>query len=157
LTPAELIPDLVNVLASRPDAAMATAALHTNAGTYAHLARDAASGRVGGTTVVAAQDGRAIYFPSDCCPSFPPIMPRRMRRCCCIWAFTPIGPTRCAGTPPSLSRRWRRWRGWSNCALEGAAPIIVSRHPAPSWDCIELNNPQDVPEIEAILAHRGID
>jgi len=30
-------------------------------------------------------------------------------------------------------------------------------HDPLGWDCIELNNPQDVPVIEAILAQRGID
>lgn len=158
LTPAELIPDLVNVLASRPDAAMATAALHTNAGTYAHLARDAASGRVGGTTVVAAQDGRAIYFSKRLLPFIPADHAAPHETVLLhlgLYAYRPDALRWYAAQPVSPLEALE---GLEQLRfLEGAAPFIVSRHPAPSWDCIELNNPQDVPEIEAILAHRGID
>jgi 3-deoxy-manno-octulosonate cytidylyltransferase (CMP-KDO synthetase) len=40
--------------------------------------------------------------------------------------------------------------------LEAERPIrIVSFDPI-GWDCIELNNPEDIPVIEAVLKARGI-
>jgi 3-deoxy-manno-octulosonate cytidylyltransferase (CMP-KDO synthetase) len=39
--------------------------------------------------------------------------------------------------------------------LEAGIRIGLAVCPQPEWDVIELNNPTDVPAIEAILAERG--
>lgn len=158
LTPANLIPDLVDALVGRPDAAMATAALRTNAGTYAHLARDAAEGRVGGTTVVTAQDGRALYFSKRMLPFIPADHPAPHEAVMLhlgLYAYRPDALRWYAARPASPLEALE---GLEQLRfLEGGTPIIVRRHDAPEWNCVELNNPQDVLEIEAILAQRGID
>jgi 3-deoxy-manno-octulosonate cytidylyltransferase (CMP-KDO synthetase) len=40
--------------------------------------------------------------------------------------------------------------------LEGDAPIRMVPFEPVGWDCIELNNPDDTPAIEAVLKARGI-
>jgi len=158
LTPAWIIPDLVAALAAAPHAAMATAALRTSATTYAHLARDAAEGRVGGTTVVTAQDGRALYFSKRLLPYLPDALEakhERMRLHLGLYAYRPDALRWYAAQQPSPLEDLE---GLEQLRfLEGPAPIQVVTHDPVGWDCIELNNPQDVPAIEAILAARGLD
>lgn len=158
LTPAFIIPDLVADLAAAPEAAMATAALRTSASTYAHLAGDAAQGRVGGTTVVSAQDGRALYFSKRILPFLPDGLDQphqAVRLHLGLYAYRPAALRWYAQQPVSPLEELE---GLEQLRfLEGAAPVRVVVHDAPEWDCIELNNPQDVPVIESILAARGID
>lgn len=158
LTPAWIIPDLVAALTAAPHAAMATAALRTSATTYAHLAGDAAQGRVGGTTVVTAQDGRALYFSKRILPFIPETAPNpheMVRLHLGLYAYRPDALRWYAAAPPSPLEALE---GLEQLRfLEGPAPVQVVTHDPVGWDCIELNNPQDVPAIEAILAARGID
>jgi 3-deoxy-manno-octulosonate cytidylyltransferase (CMP-KDO synthetase) len=158
LTPAFMIPGLVEALAAAPDAAMATVALRTSASTYAHLAQDAAQGRVGGTCVVVAQDGRAIYFSKRIIPYIPvdtPAPHEAVRLHLGLYAYRPDALRWYAAAPPSPLEALE---GLEQLRfLEGPAPIHVVSHDPIGWDCIELNNPQDTPVIEAILAARGID
>ena len=158
LTPAHLIPDLVEALAMAPEAAMATAALRTSASTYAHLARDVAEGRVGGTTVVTAGDGRALYFSKRLMPYIPldhPAPHELVKLHLGLYAYRPEALAWYAAQAPSPLEELE---GLEQLRfLEGAAPVRVVVHDPLGWDCIELNNPQDVPVIEAILAQRGID
>lgn len=158
LTPAGLIPDLVRALAARPDAAMATAAFRASAGVYAHLAGDAAAGRVGGTTAVCAQDGRALYFSKRLLPFVPDgdgAPHRAVRLHLGLYAYRPKALRWYAAQPVSPLEALE---GLEQLRfLEGDAPVIVQSHDAPEWDCIELNNPEDVPAIEAILAQRSMD
>jgi 3-deoxy-manno-octulosonate cytidylyltransferase (CMP-KDO synthetase) len=158
LTPAHLIPDLVCALGAAPHAAMATAALRTSATTYAHLAGDAAQGRVGGTTVVTAQDGRALYFSKRIIPYIPAeeAAPHEaVKLHLGLYAYRPEALRWYAAAPPSPLEALE---GLEQLRfLEGPAPIHVITHEPVGWDCIELNNPQDTQAIESILAARGID
>ena len=158
LTPAHLIPDLVAALAAAPEASMATAALRTSPTTYAHLARDSAEGRVGGTCVVTAGDGRALYFSKRLVPYLPADHPAPhtvLKLHLGLYAYRPDALGWYAAQPPSPLEDLE---GLEQLRfLEGAAPVRVVVHDPVGWDCIELNNPQDVPAIEAILAQRGID
>ncbi len=158
LTPAHLIPDLAAALAGAPDAGMATAALRCSASTYAHLARDVAEGRVGGTTVVTAADGRALYFSKRLVPYIPDGLANPhegLKLHLGLYAYRPAALTEYAARAPSVLEALE---GLEQLRfLENSAPVLVVTHDPVGWDCIELNNPQDVPAIEAILAARGID
>jgi 3-deoxy-manno-octulosonate cytidylyltransferase (CMP-KDO synthetase) len=71
LTPAGFIESLVVRLAGDPAAMMATPAIRCSAELYARLVTDQREGRVGGTTVVSARDGNALYFSKRVIPYVP--------------------------------------------------------------------------------------
>jgi len=158
LTPAFVIPDLVATLVSEPQTAMATVALRTSASTYAHLAADAAAGRVGGTTVVTTATGRAIYFSKRLLPFVSPVSTptahEHVRLHLGVYAYRADALKRYAATSPSPLEELE---GLEQLRfLEGDAPVRVVTFDPVGWDCIELNNPSDVPAIEAVLVDRGI-
>lgn len=158
LTPAFVVPALVAALAGRPGDAMATPALRTSPTTYAHLAGDAAAGRVGGTTVVSNASGRALYFSKRVLPFVPPALGDtahdHVRLHLGVYAYRTDALARYAATPPCALEELE---GLEQLRfLEGDAPVRVVTFDAPGWDCIELNNPEDVSAIEAVLAARGI-
>jgi len=166
LTPSFVVSDLVAALRAEPaldakrmggGAGMATVALACSASTYAHLAADAAAGRVGGTTVVANAVGQALYFSKRLIPHVAPGTPdahQFLRLHLGLYAYRVAALAAYAATPPSPLEELE---GLEQLRFfEGIAPVRVMTFAAPAWDCIELNNPQDVPVIEVVLAQRGI-
>ena len=157
LTPAFVVSDLVAALAADPTAAMATPAVECSASLYAHLVIDQAAGRVGGTTVVADAAGRALYFSKRVIPHLPVEAPeahRAVRLHLGVYAYRPAALAAYAAlepTPLELCEGLEQLR-----FLESGQPIRLVPFPALEWDCIELNNPEDVPAIEGILQARGI-
>lgn len=158
LTPGFIVTELVAALAADPAAAMATAGLRCSASTYAHLVGDQAAGRVGGTTVVVNRRGHALYFSKRVIPYVPAGLAdghEAVRLHLGLYAYRP-GPLRAyaAAEPSPLEDL----EGLEQLRfLEGEAPVRVVSFDPVGWDCIELNNPEDVPAIEAVLAARGID
>ncbi len=157
LTPAFVVSDLVAALAADPGAAMATPAVECSASLYAHLIADQAAGRVGGTTVVADGAGRALYFSKRVIPHLPANVAnahKAVRLHLGVYAYRPAALAAYAAlepTPLELCEGLEQLR-----FLESSQPIRLVPFPALEWDCIELNNPEDVPAIEAILQARGI-
>lgn len=157
LTPAFVVSDLVAALAADPSAAMATPAVECSASLYAHLVTDQAAGRVGGTTVVADTAGRALYFSKRVIPHLPANAPeahQSVRLHLGVYAYRPAALAAYAAlepTPLELCEGLEQLR-----FLESGQPIRLVPFPALEWDCIELNNPEDVPAIEGILQARGI-
>src|SRR5690242_19513413 len=62
LTPPGFVTALIDHMAANPDAAVATPAMRQRATEVRALQAEEAQGRVGGTSVVTANDGRALYF-----------------------------------------------------------------------------------------------
>jgi len=162
LTPGFVAADLVKALAAEPaladgGAGMATAALECSASTYAHLVADVEAGRVGGTTVVVNGAGRALYFSKRLVPYVAPgtvDAHTRMRLHLGLYAYRRAALEAYAAAAPSPLEDLE---GLEQLRFfEGVAPIRVVTFAPVGWDCIELNNPQDVPVIEAVLAQRGI-
>lgn len=157
LTPAFVVADLVAALAADPDLAMATPAVECSASLYAHLVSDQAAGRVGGTTVVANVHGRALYFSKRVIPHLPASAPdahRAVRLHLGVYAYRPAALAAYAArepTPLELCEGLEQLR-----FLESGQSICLVPFPPLEWDCIELNNPEDVPVIEAVLYARGI-
>jgi len=157
LTPAFVVSDLVAALAADPAAAMATPAVECSASLYAHLVTDQAAGRVGGTTVVADAAGRALYFSKRVIPHLPASTVdahKAVRLHLGVYAYRPSALVAYAAaepTPLELCEGLEQLR-----FLESGQAIRLVPFPALDWDCIELNNPEDVPAIEAILQARGI-
>ena len=163
LTPAFVVAALVEALASDPGAAMATAALRCSPTTYEHLVGDQAAGRVGGTTVVTTTHGRALYFSKRVIPYVPAVQaalqpsswPDAVRLHLGLYAYRPEALAAYAATPPSPLEDLE---GLEQLRfLEAGQPVRVVTFDPVGWDCIELNNPEDIPAIERVLHQRGID
>jgi 3-deoxy-manno-octulosonate cytidylyltransferase (CMP-KDO synthetase) len=157
LTPTFVVADLVAALAADSAAAMATPAVACSASLYAHLITDQAAGRVGGTTVVADAEGRALYFSKRVIPHRPDDDDQAhamVRLHLGVYAYRPAALQAYAALAPGALERNE---GLEQLRfLEHGQPIRLVPFPALEWDCIELNNPEDVPAIEAILQARGI-
>jgi len=157
LTPGFIVAELVAALAVDDGAAMATAGLRCSPGTYAHLVSDQEAGRVGGTTVVTNGRGHALYFSKRVIPYVPAGLTdghEAVRLHLGLYAYRPEALRAYAAMPPSPLEALE---GLEQLRfLEGERPIRLVSFESVGWDCIELNNPEDVPAIEAILKQRGI-
>jgi len=157
LTPADAVADLVHALDADPACGMATAALTCSPGTYAHLRSDAEAGRVGGTSVVANAAGHALYFSKRLIPFVPAgeAEPHRhIRLHLGLYAYRRAALAAYVATPQSALERLE---GLEQLRfLDAGVPVRVVGCAA-TWDCIELNNPEDTPAIEAVLRARGIE
>lgn len=158
LTPAFMIEDLVAALLADSAAAMSTVTVRCSKDTYAHLAADAAAGRVGGTTCVIDRNGHALYFSKRLLPHVPEAVLARAHeatllhlglyayRAEALAAYAALEPTPLEELEGLEQLRF----------LEAGLPVRVVAFDPPDWSPIELNNPEDVPVIQAILKERGI-
>ncbi|MDC8753771.1 3-deoxy-manno-octulosonate cytidylyltransferase [Erythrobacter sp. sf7] len=155
LTPASMVAELVALIESEPQFAMATAAVPASPAVLAHLQADAAAGRVGGTTVVCSSAGRALYFSKSIIPHvLPGTTPREsVLLHLGLYAYRPealLSYTVHGAAPIELQEGLEQLR-----FLDAGLPVGVAVCEAPAWEMIELNNPTDVPLIEAELARRA--
>lgn len=157
LTPALVVNDLVGALVADPEAAVATPAVGCSVSLYSHLLADQAAGRVGGTTVVPDTQGRALYFSKRVIPHIPDGRPNahnHVRLHLGVYAYRPAALAAYAALPPTPLEECE---GLEQLRfLESGQKIRLVPFPPLEWDCIELNNPEDTPAIEAILRARGI-
>ena len=158
LTPPRFLDALVNGLRADPEAALATPILRCDGTALAMLKADRAAGRIGATTVVTDSVRRALYFSKEVLPP------------------TPALPETAAATPVFLHvgiyayRPWvlRAYSDWSVGPLErsegleqlrvleaghAVACVEVAAQGDRFW---ELNNPEDIPRIEAMLSEMGM-
>ncbi|WP_408589338.1 3-deoxy-manno-octulosonate cytidylyltransferase [Novosphingobium sp.] len=157
LTPDFVVRDLVAALAADAEAVMTTPAVRCSPSLYAHLVGDQAVGRVGGTTVVFNAQRRALYFSKRVVPHVAPERPdghAHVHLHLGVYAYRPAALAAYVATPPSPLEELE---GLEQLRfLETGQPIRVVEFAPLDWDCIELNNPQDIPAIEAVLRQRGI-
>lgn len=158
LTPDFVVEDLVRALAADPEAAMATPAIGCSTTLYNHLITDQAQGRVGGTTVVFNSDNRALYFSKRVIPHVPDSAGEDAHKAIHlhlgVYAYRPDALASYAALPPSSLEALE---GLEQLRfLETRLPIRIVPFAPIEWDCIELNNPEDTPAIEAILNARKI-
>lgn len=157
LTPDFVVADLVSALSGDPDAAMTTPAVRCSATLYRHLVTDQAAGRVGGTTVVFNAAHRALYFSKRVIPHVAPDRDNAhalVHLHLGVYAYRPAALADYVATPPSPLEDLE---GLEQLRfLETGRTIRVVPFAPIGWDCIELNNPGDIPAIEAVLQARGI-
>lgn len=154
LTPDWFVTALIDALAGARGEAVATPAIRCSPEHLAALRAEEALGRVGGTTVVTASDGRALYFSKRLIPHFDSAAagegPTPVRLHIGVYAYTPSALRRYRATPPT---ELERLEGLEQLRfLDSGVPIRVAEVPAPPWQIWELNNPSDVAPIEAALA-----
>jgi 3-deoxy-manno-octulosonate cytidylyltransferase (CMP-KDO synthetase) len=155
LIPADMVAAVAAHLLADDGLAMATVAVPAGASVLAHLQADAAAGRVGGTTCVRRLDGRALYFSKSViphvAPGTQPAQPVLLH--VGLYAYRPAALAAYAAAGPSPLERQE---GLEQLRfVETGHAVGVALCDAPPWDLIELNNPQDVPVIEAQLARRA--
>ncbi|MFV0243818.1 MAG: 3-deoxy-manno-octulosonate cytidylyltransferase [Qingshengfaniella sp.] len=159
LTPAWFVEDLVAGLRANPKAEVATPVLRCDGRALASFLEDRRHGRVGGTTAVFGQTGLALYFSKEVIPytgtTFDDAAPTPVFHHVGVYAYRPTALTAYGQLKPGPLE-----------ALEGLEQLRFLEHGHPVL-CVEvdgrgrafweLNNPEDVPRIEAMLAELGLD
>jgi len=157
LTPAWFVEDLIAGLRGAPEAACATPVLRCDGWALNGFLEDRRNGRVGGTTAVFAQDMSALYFSKEVIP------------------FTSNTYSNNAETPvfhhvgvyayrPDALRAYAAWAAGPLEKLEGLEQlrflennrkVLCVEVEARGRQFWELNNPEDVPRLEAMLSEMG--
>ena len=160
LSPTLAVEKIVDRLQQDAEAAVSTPAIRCSSSMYRHLLDDKAEGRVGGTTAVFNTACRALYFSKRILPFVPQAFAADHESVPVflhlgLYAYRRAALEKYCMTPAS---RLEQLEGLEQLRLlELDLPVSVVEIDAVGWDVNELNNPSDVPEIERVLAERGID
>lgn len=159
LTPPWFIEHLVTALRAHPGVDVATPVLRTSGAALAGFLEDRRAGRVGGTTAVMAADGRALYFSKEVIPytgrSFAPDEETPVFHHVGVYAYRPAALAAYAGWEPGPLEGLE---GLEQLRfLEQGAQVLCVEVDARGRQFWELNNPEDVPRLEAMLAGMGME
>ena len=158
LTPAWFVEDLVAGLRADPDVDVATPVLRCSGAMRSDLIADRVAGRVGGTTAVFGHDRRALYFSKEVIPyaaaDFGPSDPTPVFHHVGVYAYRP-GPL--AEYPGWGEGRLEMLEGLEQLRfLERGRRVLCVEVDAKGREFWELNNPSDVPKLEAMMSRMGI-
>lgn len=158
LTPAWFVEDLVSGLRADPLAEVATPVLRCDGRALSALLEDRRAGRVGGTTAVFGWDRRALYFSKEVIPytgqTYDDDADTPVFHHVGVYAYR-----------PSALAAYPRWQAGPLEQLEGLEqlrflererPVLCVEVQARGRQFWELNNPQDVPRIEAMMAEMSL-
>ena len=155
LTPAWFIEDLISGLRADRAADIATPVLRCDGETLNALVQDRKAGRVGGTTAVFQAQGHALYFSKEVLPFTTETYSKEAK----TPVFHHVGVY--AYRPPTL-QAYPGWQIGPLETLEGLEQlrfleqgrrVLCVEVEARSRQFWELNNPQDVARIEAMMLH----
>lgn len=153
LTPPWFVEALVDEMQRDFQVQMATPVLRCDPLTYGHFVEDRRNGRVGGTTAVFDRDHNALYFSKEVVPYIDPAKTVSAP----VPVFHHVGVY--AYRPAALSA----YKDWSHGPLEtlegleqlrfleNGYPVRCVEVDAQGRVFWELNNPEDIPRIEAAL------
>lgn len=159
LTPHWFIEDLVSGLRSAPVAGVATPVLRCDGAALNSLLADRKAGRVGGTTAAFAFDGTALYFSKEVIPftskTYDDTEDTPVFHHVGVYAYRPAAlnayPSWEAGPLETLE-------GLEQLRfMENGQKVLCVEVEAKGREFWELNNPEDRPKIEAMMAKMGID
>lgn len=154
LTPPWFVTDLVAGLRAAPQADIATPVLLCDPDTLANFQADRKAGRVGGTTAVFDHTHKALYFSKEVLP-YADVAGTDVYHHVGVYAYRPEGLT--------------KYMGWAEGPLEQREGLEQLRflENGGHVQCVEVdgkgrafwevNNPQDVPRVESMLAKLGIE
>lgn len=159
LTPAWFIEDLVRGLRAAPEADLATPVLNCDGRMRADLIADRRAGRVGGTTAVFAPDMRALYFTKEVVPfaagPFGDDEETPVHHHVGVYAYRPEALAAYAGWPEG---KLEKLEGLEQLRfLEQGRRVLCVRVESQGREFWELNNPEDVAKLEAMMARMGLD
>ncbi|SLN69703.1 3-deoxy-manno-octulosonate cytidylyltransferase [Falsiruegeria litorea R37] len=159
LTPHWFVEDLVAGLKSAPNAGVATPVLRCDGEALNSLLNDRKHGRVGGTTAVFARDNSAMYFSKEVVPftaqTYGDTDPTPVFHHVGVYAYRKDAlsayPTWETGPLETLE-------GLEQLRfMENNHKILCVEVEARGRQFWELNNPSDVPKLEAMMAAMGLD
>ncbi len=159
LTPPWFIESLVERLAAHPSVEVATPALRCDGRALDAFLRDRRAGRVGGTTVVFSEDGDALYFSKEVIP----YTPYRFADGQQTPVFHHVGVYAFRRSALESYPRWpvgplEKSEGLEQLRfLEQGRRVLCVEVAARGRRFWEVNNPGDVPRVEAMLAELGIE
>jgi 3-deoxy-manno-octulosonate cytidylyltransferase (CMP-KDO synthetase) len=154
LTPAWFVEDLIEGLSAAPLAEVATPVLRADGRALNGFLADRRAGRVGGTTAVFGAGGRALYFSKEVIPftsrPYAEDEPTPVFHHVGVYAFRPDALRAYPGWPPGPLETLE---GLEQLRfLENGRQVLCVEVQARGRQFWELNNPEDVPRIEAMLA-----
>lgn len=159
LTPPGFVEALIARMQDDHDALVATPAMQLRSDEVRALQAEEAAGRVGGTTVVTNNQGRALYFSKRLLPHLPggalsgEMAPVRLH--VGVYAYRPEALERYVATPVS---DLEMLEGLEQLRfLAAGIPVAVVDVATPPFALRELNNPEDVEPIEQALAEAGLE
>jgi 3-deoxy-manno-octulosonate cytidylyltransferase (CMP-KDO synthetase) len=159
LTPPGFVEALIARMQDDHDALVATPAMQLRSDEVRALQAEEAAGRVGGTTVVTDNQGRALYFSKRLIPHLPggalsgEMAPVRLH--VGVYAYRPEALERYVATPVS---DLEMLEGLEQLRfLAAGIPVAVVDVATPPFALRELNNPEDVEPIEQALAEAGLE
>ncbi len=157
LTPPWFVEDLIAGLRAHPVAEVATPVLRTKGAALNGLLEDRRMGRVGGTTAVFGADHNALYFSKEVIPytgqTFGPDDQTPVFHHVGVYAYRPAA---LAAYPRWAMGPLERLEGLEQLRfLERGAHVLCVEVEARGRQFWELNNPADVPRIEAMMAAMG--
>jgi 3-deoxy-manno-octulosonate cytidylyltransferase (CMP-KDO synthetase) len=157
LTPPWFVEALVEGLAAAPEMGVATPVLRTEGAALNGFLEDRRVGRVGGTTAVFDRGGKALYFSKEVIPYLPRAFgPEDMTPVfhhVGVYAYRPAALAAYVGWEPGPLETLE---GLEQLRfLENGVPVLCVEVEARGRSFWELNNPEDVPRIEAMLSRMG--
>lgn len=154
LTPAWFVEDLVAGLRADPGADIATPVLRCDGRAHSSFLADRRAGRVGGTTAVFGAGMRALYFSKEVIPytgkTYGDDEPTPVFHHVGVYAYRPAALSAYPGWqvgPLETLEGLEQLR-----FLENGRQVLCVEVEARGRQFWELNNPEDVPRIEAMLA-----
>lgn len=159
LTLPSFVDALIARMRSEPELAVCTPVMACTRSMLASLMADEAAGRVGGTTAVLRANGDALYFSKRILPYLAPECAldhaQNVYLHLGVYAYRRSALMAYAKSLPSMTeeREGLEQLRFLDQGIRVGAVIC----PTPEWDLMELNNPEDLPGIEAGLLARGID
>ncbi|QBY02042.1 3-deoxy-manno-octulosonate cytidylyltransferase [Rhodophyticola sp. CCM32] len=158
LTPAWFLEDLVAGLRAAPGAAVATPVLRCDGDTLNAFKADRQAGRVGGTTAVFDTAHHALFFSKEVIPftaaSYADDAATPVFHHVGVYAYRPAALASYPGLAPGVLEQME---GLEQLRfLEHGHPILCVEVTARGRQFWELNNPEDVPRIEAMMAEMNM-
>ncbi|MES0862069.1 manno-octulosonate cytidylyltransferase [Ruegeria sp. SCPT10] len=159
LTPHWFVEDLITGLRAAPGAGVATPVLRCDGDALNSLLNDRKHGRVGGTTAVFARDNSAMYFSKEVVPftsdTFAGDTPTPVFHHVGVYAYRPDALAAYPGWPIGPLEQLE---GLEQLRfMENGRKVLCVEVGAKGRQFWELNNPQDVPKIEEMMASMGLE
>jgi 3-deoxy-manno-octulosonate cytidylyltransferase (CMP-KDO synthetase) len=157
LTPHWFVEDLVAGLRAAPGMGLATPVLRCNGETLNSLLADRKAGRVGGTTAVFAKDRSALYFSKEVVPycgdTYADGEKTPVFHHVGVYAYRPDA---LAAYPAWATGPLESLEGLEQLRfLENGRKVLCVEVEARGREFWELNNPEDVPRLEAMMKKMG--